>query len=72
MQAVVDSLQALAYRMQDLIETRATPQSQLLARELLSQVRFDFGAPGLLPSVQGRLLGRQRCDHLTACTLTGQ
>ena len=38
MQAVVDSLQALAYRMQDLIETRATPQSQLLARELLSQV----------------------------------
>ncbi len=39
MQAVVDSLQALAYRMQDLIETRATPQSQVLARELLSQVR---------------------------------
>jgi hypothetical protein len=38
-QALVDSLQALAYRMQDLIETRATPQSQLLARELLSQVR---------------------------------
>ena len=34
--------------------------------------RFDFGAPVLLPSVQGRLLGRQRCDHLTACTLTGQ
>ena len=38
MQAVVDSLQALAYRMQDLIETRATPQSHLLAHELLSQV----------------------------------
>ena len=38
-QALVDSLQALAYRMQDLIETRATPQSQVLARELLSQVR---------------------------------
>jgi hypothetical protein len=34
--------------------------------------RFDFGAPELLPSVQGRLLGSQRCDHLTACTLTGQ
>jgi hypothetical protein len=39
MQALVDSLQALAYRMQDLIEIRATPQSQMLARELLSQVR---------------------------------
>jgi uncharacterized membrane protein YccC len=39
MQALVDSLQALAYRMQDLIESRATPQSQVLARELLSQVR---------------------------------
>jgi hypothetical protein len=37
-QALVDSLQALAYRMQDLIETHATPQSQVLARELLSQV----------------------------------
>ena len=39
MQAVVDSLQALAYRMQDLIEARATPQSQLLARELFSEVQ---------------------------------
>ena len=39
MQALVDSLQALAYRMQDLIETRATPQSQALARELLLEVR---------------------------------
>ena len=39
MQALVGSLQALAYRMQDLIEIRATPQSQVLARELLSQVR---------------------------------
>jgi hypothetical protein len=38
MQALVDSVQALAYRMQDLIETRATPQSQMLARELGSQV----------------------------------
>jgi uncharacterized membrane protein YccC len=38
MQALVDSLQALAYRMQDLIDTRATPQSQMLARELSSQV----------------------------------
>jgi len=38
-QALVDSLQALAYRMQDLIETRATPQSQVLVRELLSEVR---------------------------------
>jgi hypothetical protein len=38
MQALVESLQALAYRMQDLIETRATPQSQMLARELGSQV----------------------------------
>jgi hypothetical protein len=38
-QALVDSLQALAYRMQDLIETRATPQSRVPARELLSQVR---------------------------------
>ena len=37
-QALVDSLQALAWRMQDLIEARATPQSQVLARELLSQV----------------------------------
>jgi hypothetical protein len=39
MQALVDSLQALAYRMQDLIEIRATPQSQVLAHELLFQVR---------------------------------
>ena len=38
MQALVDSLQALAYRMQDLLETRAAPQSQVLARELLPQV----------------------------------
>jgi hypothetical protein len=37
-QVLVDSLQGLAYRMQDLIETRATPQSQALVRELLSQV----------------------------------
>ena len=37
-QALADSAQALAYRMQDLIEARATPQSQVLARELLSQV----------------------------------
>jgi hypothetical protein len=38
MQALVDGLQALAYRMQDLIEIRVTPQSQVLARELLPQV----------------------------------
>src|SRR5215469_9250593 len=38
-QALIESLQALAYRMQDLIETRATPQSHGLASELLSQVR---------------------------------
>jgi hypothetical protein len=37
--ALVDSLQALAYRMQDLIETRATPQSQALVHKSLSQVR---------------------------------
>jgi malate synthase len=37
-QALADSAQALAYRMQDLIEARAKPQSQVLARELLSQV----------------------------------
>jgi hypothetical protein len=39
MPALVDSLQALAYRLQDLLETRATPQSEVLARELLLQVR---------------------------------
>src|SRR5215475_3822044 len=38
-QALIDSLQALAYRMQDLVEARATPQSQVLARELLAEVR---------------------------------
>jgi len=38
-QALIDSLQALSYRMQDLIEARATPQSQVLVRELFSQVR---------------------------------
>jgi hypothetical protein len=38
-QALIDSLQALAYRMQDLVESRATPQSQVLGRELLSEVR---------------------------------
>src|SRR5262249_38565612 len=37
--ALIDSLQAVAYRMQDLIESRATPQSQTLVRELFSQVR---------------------------------
>ena len=39
MQALTDGLQALAYRMQDLIEARATPQSQVLVRELSDQVR---------------------------------
>jgi Fusaric acid resistance protein family len=38
-QALIDSLQALAYRMQDLVAARATPQSQLLVRELLPQSR---------------------------------
>jgi hypothetical protein len=38
-QVLVDNLQALAYRMQDLIETRAREQSPVLARELLSQLR---------------------------------
>ncbi len=38
-QALVDSLQAIALRLQDLMETRATPQSQVLARQLLSEVR---------------------------------
>jgi uncharacterized membrane protein YgaE (UPF0421/DUF939 family) len=38
-QALVDSLQALAYRMQDFIETHGTSQSQSLRRELLSLVR---------------------------------
>src|SRR5262249_45602702 len=37
--ALIDSLQALAYRMQDLIEVRATPQSQVLVKELSSRVR---------------------------------
>jgi hypothetical protein len=37
-QALVDSLQGLAYRMQDLIVCRETPQSQALVRELISQV----------------------------------
>jgi uncharacterized membrane protein YccC len=38
-QALIESLQALAYRMQDLVEARATPQSQVLVRELFSPVR---------------------------------
>jgi Fusaric acid resistance protein family len=38
-QALIDSLQALANRMQDLIEARARPQSQVLVRELFSEVR---------------------------------
>jgi hypothetical protein len=38
-QTLVDSLQALAYRMQDLVEARAAPQSQALVCELLSEVR---------------------------------
>jgi Fusaric acid resistance protein family len=37
--ALIDSLQALAYRMQDVIEARATPQSHVLVRELSSQIR---------------------------------
>ena len=36
---LVDSLQSLAYRMQDLIETRTAPQSQVLVHQLSSQVR---------------------------------
>jgi hypothetical protein len=38
-QTLVDSLQALSYRMQDLIEARAAPQSQALVRELGPEVR---------------------------------
>src|SRR5262249_26062568 len=38
-QKLVDTLQALSYRMQDLIEARAAPQSQALVRELLPDVR---------------------------------
>jgi Fusaric acid resistance protein family len=38
-QALIESLQALAYRMQDLIETREGTQSQVLVRELFSEVR---------------------------------
>ena len=38
-QALVDSVQAVAWRLQDLVETRATPQSQVLARQLLPEVR---------------------------------
>lgn len=37
--ALIDSLQALAYRMQDLVEARERPQSHVLVRELLSPVR---------------------------------
>ncbi len=36
---LVDNMQALAYRMQDLIEARAAPQSPALVRELLPDVR---------------------------------
>ena len=38
-QALVDSLQALAYRMQDLVEARETAQSPELVRELSTEVR---------------------------------
>jgi fusaric acid resistance family protein len=38
-QALVDSLQALAYRMQDLVEARTTAQSPELVRELSAEVR---------------------------------
>jgi hypothetical protein len=38
-QALTSSVQALAYRMQDLIEARVTPQTQRLTPELSSQVR---------------------------------
>jgi hypothetical protein len=37
--SLIESLQALACRMQDLIEARARPQSQVLVRELFSEVR---------------------------------
>jgi hypothetical protein len=37
--ALIDSLQALAFRMQDFIEARTRPQSQALVQELSSQVR---------------------------------
>ena len=33
------NLQALAYRMQELMDARANPQAQLLVRELLTDVR---------------------------------
>lgn len=39
MQALIDSLQALVYRLQDLVEARATPQSRVLVRELFSPLR---------------------------------
>ena len=38
-QALTTNLQALAYRMQELMDARANPQAQLLVRELLTDVR---------------------------------
>jgi len=38
-QALVNSLQALSYRMQELLEARGSPQAQLLVQELLADFR---------------------------------
>ncbi len=39
MQGLTTNLQALAYRMQELLEARQSPQAELLVRELLTDVR---------------------------------
>jgi uncharacterized membrane protein YccC len=58
-QALVESLRALSYRMQDLIETRATPQSKVLARELLLQVHaWRAGLQEIFAASRNVLRGR--------------
>ena len=54
-QALVDSLQAFAYRMQDLIEARTTAQSQGLVRELSAQVSaWRTGLEEILSNISQR------------------
>jgi ElaB/YqjD/DUF883 family membrane-anchored ribosome-binding protein len=57
-EALTTDLQALAYRLQELLDARASPQSELVMRELLTDVRawrlrvlevFDAWSRGLAP-----------------------
>ena len=70
-QALVASLQALSYRMQDLLEADALPQSELLGRELENDVNTwriavqdIFGELSKKPERKVRASARSRLDAM--------